>query len=204
MTMPEGHPAPTPDLDEWMADAIPEPPTGDAAFTIDDDAKATWAFRKRRGHAAELDRLRGLASTERAKIDAWEADATSGLVSRLEWFDGMLEGYYRHLQLDDPDVPKSYRVPGGTIGRRKLPDTLEVTGEDEAVLWALTNRPDLTVTRLAKPAAKKVLEAIDLAGASPGARLELVDPDTGEVVPGLVHVVGADRYYAKPEPEVEA
>jgi len=204
MTMPEGHPAPTPDLGDWLADAHPEPADTSPGFRVDSDDLATWAFRKRRSHQRELDRLRGLAAAERAKIDAWEADVTAGPTSRIEFFDGALEGYYRHLQQADPDLPKSYRVPGGTIGRRKLPDTLEVAGEDEAVAWALTNRPELTATRLAKPAAKKALEAIDLADALPGARLELVDPDTGEVVPGLVHVVGADRIFVKPEPEAEA
>ena len=87
---------------------------------------------------------------------------------------------------------------------RKAPDTLEVSGEAEAVAWALENRPDLTVTRVAKPEAKKALEvAGTLAAAPPGARLELVDPETGEVVPGLVHVVGADRIFVKPEQEVQ-
>jgi len=199
MTDPEGRPAPTPDLEDWLADAIPEPATGDESFTLDSDGKATWAFRKRRGYATELDRLRGLAAAERAKIDAWEDDATSGLVSRLEWFDGMLEGYYRRLHDADPDLPKSYRVPGGTIGRRKAPDALEVSGEPEAVEWLGENRPDLLRVAVDKAATKKALTAPDLADAAQGARLDLVDADTGEIVPGLVWVVGADRIFTKPE-----
>jgi hypothetical protein len=196
--IPTGPPGPVADLDEYLADTYQEPTEATAeAFRVDTDERAAWAFRKRRQHQAELDRLRGLAAAERARIDAWERDATHGTIDRIAWLDGSLEGYYRELHAADPELPKSYRVPGGTIGRRKNPDTLEVACEAEAVEWLMDNCPELVRIAVDKAAAKKHLEGVG--DATPGARLPVVEPSTGEIVPGLVHLVGVERVFVKPE-----
>lgn len=218
------HPPPPPaDLDEYLA-GLHDEPTADEAQQwegVTSDDLATWAFRKRKGYAAELERLRGLAAAERAKIDAWEHDATAGLVGRLEWFDGQLEGYYRRLWLEQgDDLPQTYRVPGGELGRRKNPDALEVAAEAEALEWLMDNRTELvklapdktaikgaTVALGAKPTKaqllaaelpEKVLVVPGLADAKPGDRLPVVDRTTGETLPGLVWLVGAERVFVKP------
>lgn len=223
-TTEPGPPAPVADLDEWLAGLHDEPTDEEAQHWqgIDSDELATWAFRKRRGYQRELDRLEALAAAERARIDQWLADSTSGLRHRVEWFDGVLEGYYRQLWLDQGDeAPQTYRVPGGELGRRKNPDSLEVAGEEEALEWLMDNRtelvklaPDRSAIKAATAAigakatkaqvaaaAEKLLEVPGLAEAKPGDRLPIIDRGTGEVLPGLVWLVGAERVYVKPAAE---
>jgi hypothetical protein len=45
MSTPTGPPAPTPDLEDWLADSHPEPAEHSDGFRIDSDELATWAFR---------------------------------------------------------------------------------------------------------------------------------------------------------------
>jgi hypothetical protein len=90
-------------------------------------------------------------------------------------------------------------VPGGTLARRKNPDSLEVCAETEAVAWLMDNRTELVRLAPDKAAIKKALAVPGLEDAHPGQRLELVDPLTGEVVPGLVHLVGEVRVDVTPE-----
>lgn len=195
----DGATAPPANLEEWLAGLHPEPAPAADGFCVDSDELATWAFRKRASHQRELDRLRSAAADERAKIDAWEHDVTAGPAARVAFFDGALDGYYRSLHAADPDLARSYRVPGGTLGRRKNPDSLEVAGEAEAVAWLMDNCPELVAHRVDKAAAKKALQVPGVGDAQPGDRLPVVELSTGEVVPGMVHVVGVERVFVKAE-----
>lgn len=154
----------TDELDEALAARYDEPPLGTEEaeqWRITDDSQAAWALRRLAWYEAERDRMVDRAEEERAAIDAWLADATSGVRSKVAWFREHLEGYYRQLvATKGREVPQTYRLPGGALKRRKAPDSLRVDDELAFIVWALeAGRSDLL--RLA-PDKAKVKDAVKL------------------------------------------
>lgn len=185
-----------PELGEYLEGAYPTPPIEDeaarSAFVVDDDDKAAWAARKLARFQGDVDRMEQQARDEKAKIDAWLADATHGARGQVEWFEDLLAGYARRLHDADPDAPKTHKFLGGEVGRRKLPDRVVVTNEGAFGAWALENDPLLLSM---KPSVNMVKAAV-------GRGLDRVDGDlvaseSGELVPGVAYVEGGERYFGK-------
>lgn len=149
-------------------------------WTIPDSEAANWAFRKLAHAQEELARIKADAAAEIARIQAWADDASRPLESDAAWFTGRLIEYRRRLEDADPTLPKTYRLPFGSITRRKLPDKTVVTDKAAAIAWAQEHAPDAVKLDL-------------LVSQLPDA-----DPETGELVPGVERVVGVDKYDAKP------
>lgn len=176
------------DLDDALTADLDAPPldTPEAEqWRITDDRLASWTARKVRALEVEIARLRGQADDERARIDAWLDDATHGALRRAAWFREHLEGYYRAKVAADPETPRTYRVLGAVLKRRKNPGRVDVTNETEFVVWALAN--DDRLVRVAPD--KAAVKAHTIAG--DGGQLF---SDSGELIPGVVWVAGEDRY----------
>lgn len=134
----------TDELAEALAARYDEPPLGTEEaeqWRITDDSQAAWALRRLAWYEAERDRMVDRAEEERAAIEAWLADATSGVRGKIEFFREHLEGYYRQLvATKGREVPQTYRLPGGALKRRKAPDSLVVrneTDEQAFIAWCL-------------------------------------------------------------------
>ena len=136
------------DLSEHLMSTYTEPPIDDPEaldrFVVDDDSKATWCARKLAKYEAEIARMETEAADEVERINAWLADSTSGARRKAEWFAGLLVAYAVRLA-EEPDAPKTHKFLGGEVGRRKLPDRVEVSGDEARfVEWAIANdRADL-------------------------------------------------------------
>ena len=99
--------------------------------------------------------------------------------------------YRLELEERDPDLPKTYKVPGGVIARRKQPDRIVVTDEAAFVAWALEGYRDLLHIEPRVSGLRNITES------EPDSAL-LVTSIDGEIVPGVEHVTGNDAYSAKP------
>lgn len=191
---------PPADLEDFLADLYDEPTEEErTGFRVDSDEKASWAFRKLRGFEDERQRLQEQADVERARIDAWLSDVTRGLDRQIETFSGWLRAYYEERLAADPSTPKTYRVLGGEIQRRKNPDRVEITNPAKLVAWAQENQPEL-VTVHEPEVQRSVLKGqvgrgMRLLSDEPSALL--VVEETGEVVPGCEYVRGDERIVPK-------
>lgn len=175
-------------------------------FTINSDAEAAKVVRRLARWQHEVDRLARIVADERAQIDAFEQanlgtkDEPRGAAREVWFYESVLVDYYRRLEDQDPDTPQTHKVPGGWMGRRKNPDSVEVTDPDAFVQWAIANdRGDLVGD--IKPASKSALKAALTPQADPkkaehGSTMHFVDAD-GVVIPGVMYKVGDDRYEAQ-------
>lgn len=169
----------TPDLDDDEARQ---------AWRIHSDREAAWAMRKLAAAVAETERVTQAAADEIDALKAWRDAALAGPTHDAEFFEAALVAYRLELEERNPELPKTYKVPGGVIARRKRPDTYRVTDETAYVAWALEYNADLLRIE------SRLSELRTFADAGDG---RLVDR-WGQVVPGVEHVVGTDAYHAKP------
>jgi hypothetical protein len=177
-------------------------------FVITSDGEAASVMRRLARWQRETDRIAQIVADERAQIAAFEQanlgtkDDPRGAAREVWFYESVLVDYYRRLEDADPETPQTHKVPGGWMGRRKNPDSVEVTDPDAFVTWAIANdRGDLVGD--IKPASKSDLKAAltpqaDPAKAAHGETMHFVDAD-GVVIPGVMYRVGADRYEAKPK-----
>lgn len=178
------------DLHDALADEFPTPdPEHRDGYRIGGDREATWALRKLAAAHAERDRIMAVAGEEIARITAWRNAAVRGPEADIDFFEAVLIDYRRRLEAENPNLPQTYKLPGGVITRRRSPVRAEVLDPEAFTAWALVH----------DPAAVKVTPLVSALGSYQRTdEGDVVSPD-GEVVPG-VHVVGGDdRYAAKPE-----
>lgn len=158
-------------------------------FVVDNDRKADWAMRRLR--ETRLARLE-LATRAQAEIDphqaeidrirAWQKGEDAKLAPDADYFRGLMEAYAlseRERTKDDRKPRMSISTPHGAIKTRATGASWDIENEAAFVAWLKEHHPHLVKTtdavRLAD--AKKALDAI------PGGFV--IDPDSGEVVPGV-------------------
>lgn len=156
-------------------------------WVCDDDDKAGWALRKLAAAEAERERIKRLAQAEIARIEAWATDADRQVARDVDFFTSQLIGYRRRLEASDPKLPKTYKLPAGSIARRAGRTSVKVVDERAFVEWAYEAKPDALTMR---PKVSALADYPDTSG-------YIVDPDTGEQVPGVERVRGDDHYEVK-------
>lgn len=169
-------------LDWRPTDEVPQTDEERAAWSIDSTDAANWALRKLARARASIAEVERQAEVERARIDDWVAGERRRGERDVSFFEGALVAWHAERLGADPDA-RTIRLPAGTLSARKAPDSWKAQDEAAFLAWAEANRPALVrVKREPNIAdAKRVLEA-----RGPG----VVDPQTGEIVPGLVVEVG--------------
>lgn len=176
-----------------------------AAF-IEDDGKATWAFRVLASIQAEMDAVRRQASDQRELIDSWEKAEVERLAERERFFEGALGDYWRR-QLE-PEVEelmargmsfdaawakvkaKSKKLPTGTLSATKGRESIVIEDDECFVAWAKENvLYDLLNTKYTP--SKEALAQYNREDS------HFVTPD-GDKVPGVQVVAPGVTYKAKP------
>lgn len=163
-------------------------PEARQAWSIDGDNSAVWALRKLAAQRAEIARIDRDADAEILRIKEWAEEAKRGPERAASFFEAKLIDYRRRLEAADPKLPKTYKLPAGTIAVRAGSKSVKVTDKAAFVEWAADNRLDaLTLT-------PRVSGLADLPRTGDG---ELVGAE-GEVVPGVIEVTGDPTYTVKP------
>jgi hypothetical protein len=177
-------------LSESLAHAVdlrdvPESDELREAYRIDGPGSAAWAMRKLRDARTRQAEVRAVADAEIERVQAW-ADTEHAKYERdAAWFEGLLTRWALDCRAADPRA-KSVSTPYGTVTTRETAGAWTV--DDAAVLeWARGRRPELVQVResLRLADAKKALTVADG---------KILDPATGEVVPGIE--VGPSRVTA--------
>lgn len=106
-------------------------------WKVRSDRAASWALRKLRETLDEIERVTLAAGDEIRSLNAWKDAAIAPLARDVNFFEGVLIGYRLELEAKNPALPKTYKVPGGTISRRKSADKIEIVDEDALVRWAI-------------------------------------------------------------------
>lgn len=157
-------------------------------WVVENDDMAGWAFRKIARAETERSRIRQDAAAEIARIEAWAADAERTVDHDVQFFTGKLIEYRRMLEDRDPDLPKTYKTPLGSIARRAGRSKVNVINEAAFVEWAQEALPDALTM---KPRVSALSDFADMSG-------HLIDPVSGEKVPGVERVTSPDRYEVRP------
>jgi hypothetical protein len=164
----------------------PEDPEAREAFRITGPGQATWAMRKLRDARAAQADVAAVAQAEIDRIQAWATAEHDRIEHNAGFFEGLLTRWALDLRAADPRS-KTVSTPYGAVVTRATRGTWSVD-PDAFLGWAKAARPDLVQT-IEKPRigdAKKVLAVDGIGG--------VVDPDTGEQVPGIE--VGPDKVTA--------
>ena len=159
---------------------------------IDTPEKAAWAMRKYRVLAQRQAQYRALAEAERRRIDEWLERVLEPLEGRKEFYAGHLQAY---AMAERASGRKSVDLPDGKITTRQTAPTVEV---DKPVFlaWAEETKRDDLVRVTYAPDMTAIKESVVVDGA------DILDPLTGEVIPGLSPV--PDRVNVKIDPDMNA
>ena len=180
-----------------LADRPPDDHEG--PWKIDGPRSADWAMRKYARTQAKLAEVKETAQSQVeailaaaqvhiGPIQAWADAEIEAAEKDLSFWEMHLTDYHRELREADDKVT-SFSLPHGTLRSRKTPDTITVD-PDAFVPWASVSRPDLLVAEpqpVDKATLKKALEPGDTVE-DPG--VPAIDPQTGEMVPGVFLLQG--------------
>jgi hypothetical protein len=159
---------------------------------IDTPEKAAWAMRKYRGLAQRRAQYEALAEAERRRIDEWLERVVEPLEGRLEFYGGHLQAW---AMQERSRGRKSVDLPDGKIATRQSTPTVDVD-KIRFVEWAQeADRLDLLRASYS-PDMAAIKGAVVVNGA------DVLDPITGEVIPGLQPVPA--RVTVKIEPDLNA
>lgn len=161
-------------------------------FRIETPEQATWAMRKYRRLAQRFEGNKRLAEAEHARIDAWLERVNSTIAGQAEFFEGHLRAY---AMQERTAGRKSVDLPDGVIKTRTSSEKINVD-KNTFVQWALeTDRQDLLRTTYAPDMHAITTTVVIDQG-------KVIDPTTGEVVPGTD--VTPERITVSITPDLEA
>jgi len=124
----------------------------------------------------EQEEIESTAQAEIEKITAWKNDQTESIQKSISFFEYLLIEYHQQILKENPKA-KTIKLPSGKLEARKAQP--EFQRDVETMLpWVEQNRPEYIVVKkdINWAGLKKILEYRNGTG---------IDPDTGEVVPGL-------------------
>jgi hypothetical protein len=145
--------------------------------------EADWALRKLAQARWQMRQNEKLAAAEKERIREWLEAANTGPERDATYFESILRNWHEEQLAEDPKR-KTISLPAGKLAAAKNPDSIEVGSE--FIPWALEHRPEWVRTKH-EPNKTEIKEA---AG---------VDPETGEIAPGVSVVPGELRWKAVTE-----
>lgn len=178
-------------LDDFLTEHIDVPDDDEerARFRVDGPSTAEWALRKLRQALDAQEQARAVAADEIARIQEWR-DREVGVRQRdVDFFQGLLADYHRAVLAENPES-KTIRLPAGQLRARKMPDTVDVKDLDALTEWARANERD-ELLRVKVEANKAVIKKLPVSDG------RVVDPETGEAIPGVTVETGDVRFTAE-------
>jgi hypothetical protein len=170
-------------------DTAPAPPS--------DTARANSMLRHvDRLHRRRLDVLM-LAEAETERVDLWLSGELAKIDGQVAWFEQALAAWHEAVLRDDPKAVTISLPAGRHIARTQQPEW-EID-DSEFLVWAAAHHPVLINPGAPKPAVPSVDRAavkkmLMVPVAQPGDRVQVVDPESGEMVPGVTVTVRPRKY----------
>ncbi len=153
---------------------------------VTDDRYADWAVRHVLRLREQREKMLSLYHLQKEQLDNYRKKEEERIGRNEEFWVGQLELFYQTLKAkgDVGGKRKSYRLPHGLIGERKLPDQWDFSGADLDLLETIDR--ELIKKEVAKAEAKKKLENVDG---------RVVYKTSGEVVTGIRVEAGKEKFY---------
>ncbi len=160
-------------------------------FEIENIEQANWAVRKIAAARAAIREREELAKAEMERINEWLKSETQELQREVDFFTGLLEEYHKK-QLANDSRAKTIKLPYGVLKMRKQQPLYQ---RDDAAIkeWAAKNRPDVLVPQEPKLDWAGLKKALQVAGD------KMIDPDTGEAVPGIAVIERGHKFSVEVE-----
>lgn len=158
-------------------------------YRIDSAEKADVALRKYSSLIQKKQRHDEMANKEITRIKTWQEEMNAKVDSSLDFIRGHLEVFAMKQRLAGE---KSFDSPSGSIKSRQTPPSVDI---DNAtfVEWAQENNRDDCLNYTVRPDVKRVKQSFVPSDGS------MVDPATGEVVPGLIPVAERISFILEPD-----
>jgi len=148
-------------------------------FKVRDKEQAEWCLRQISRLTKEQEEIEATAKAEIEKITAWQNNQTGAIRKSISFFEYLLIEFHQQTLKENKDA-KTIKLPSGRLSARKTQPEF-IRDEKKMLPWVEKNRPGFI----------KIKTAIDWAGLKEVLKYEKgkgIDPDTGEVVPGLTVV----------------
>lgn len=191
------------DLSEHLAGDFAElDPDHDPAPVLDNVEHADWALRKLSAVHTQMRQVEALAADEVRRIEAWKAGRLETLEKQAAYWTQTLEAWHRATFRRDGT--QTVRLPCGTLKLTKARPKVDGTEPPEDApesLVRVTVRRSWDKTKAAK-ATKPGPEPIDQT--DDYWVHAALDPETGEVVPGLTHLIPKAEHTFKVDTEAVA
>jgi phage host-nuclease inhibitor protein Gam len=160
--------------------ALSDDTTADG-FTIDNINKASWAIAKILEAEARITQRKELAKDYKSRIDSWLDTSCKQDEDSISYLSFLLEPYVKN-EISKLHKSKTLSLPTGTASFRKLPDYLEITDNETALIYCEAEHPEAVIIK--KELDKSILKALILKNIEP--------------IPGVEAELGADKLYVKP------
>lgn len=152
-------------------------------YVIKDINGLNWVLRKINAANAKLKEIQSLADAERERINAWEKEASAGLISDINYFEHKIFEYHSHVLVADPEQ-KSITTPHGRVRSFTHEAQPERLDDEELFNYVVANQlPYVEVNtsrKLQWGELKKTLKVVQH-----GEEQIVVDAD-GQAVPGVI------------------
>mgnify|MGYP000003625542 FL=1 len=159
----------------------------DERFKVKDLSGAEWCLKKISRAKVRYEEIKAYVESEKAKLDAFLADAKEQFDGDKGYFESLLMPYAME-QLEGQKKKKSIKLPSGTIGFKAMP--AEIKKDDEALkAFVKESAPEFIETKetVKWGEFKKTLTAVD-------GRVITAD---GEIVDGVTFEEKPDVFYSK-------
>lgn len=151
-------------------------------FKIEDDSQATWAMRKISAAKGRMSEIQAIADAEIARIQEWAEREAREPLRDIDYFEFILTEYATKQRAEGR---KTVSTPYGSV-KSRMGQAKYVVDDTEAFLqWAKANRPEFIRVK-EEPDVSAMRERVPADSA--------VDPETGEVIPGLRVEPGSPSY----------
>ena len=179
--------------DKLTGDAVPAPlpstPPAEgteaqaaAPFKIADISSASWAAAKVLAAQARMAERAELASTYKARIDAWLSDSNTHDEASAAYLSLLLKPYIEAELSRTRSRSRTLHLPTASASLRKSPDHVSVLDKAAAMAYLESHHPAAIVT-------KKTISLSSIRS--------LIFTD-GDAVPGVEAELGRDSLYLKP------
>lgn len=157
----------------------------DEKFIVDDDNKANWTLRKIKKIKKKQEENKELAEQqiyeiqkEIHEIEQWRDSENDKLESDVEYFESLLQNYATKLKEENPEL-KTHKLPFGKLQFRKKPDKWRY--DDSKLLESVKKMELQDVIKIKESVNKNKLKK-----SSKVVEGKVINPDTGEVIEGVV------------------
>jgi hypothetical protein len=157
---------------------------------IDSPQYADWAIRRIKTLRNQRDKMMELYNTQKEQLERYRKSEEDRIGRNEEFWTYQLKGYFEQLKEQEviSSKQKSYKLPHGTIGTRKLPYKWDFSGVNIHELYEID--PELVKMEVKRQEAKSKLEYVGDDKA--------VHKESGLIITGVRVDEQEDSFYVKP------